>query len=42
MYTKGEPTGAVKVFLDFMTSDEVQKGPLTKLGFIPVTEMKTK
>jgi len=42
MYTKGEPTGAAKAFLDFMMSDEVQKGPLTKLGFIPVTEMKTK
>lgn len=42
MYTKGEPTGAVKAFLDFMMSDEVQKGPLVKLGFIPTTEMKTK
>ncbi|KHO62796.1 phosphate-binding protein [Thermoanaerobacter sp. YS13] len=42
MYTKGEPTGAVKAFLDFMMSPEVQKGPLTKLGFIPITEMKAK
>ncbi|SHE85131.1 phosphate ABC transporter substrate-binding protein, PhoT family [Thermoanaerobacter uzonensis DSM 18761] len=42
MYTKGEPTGAVKAFLDFMMSTEVQKGPLTKLGFIPITEMKAK
>lgn len=42
MYTKGEPTGAVKAFLDFMMSPDIQKGPLTQLGFIPVSEMKTK
>lgn len=36
MYTKGEPKGAVKAFLDFMLSDEVQKNLIPKLGFIPV------
>ncbi|MGB9779990.1 phosphate ABC transporter substrate-binding protein [Caldanaerobacter sp.] len=36
MYTKGEPKGAVKAFLDFMLSDEVQKNLIPKLGFIPI------
>ncbi|HHW57681.1 MAG TPA: phosphate ABC transporter substrate-binding protein [Clostridia bacterium] len=36
MYTKGEPTGVVKAFLDFMMSDEVQKNLIPKLGFIPI------
>ncbi|MGF7429335.1 phosphate ABC transporter substrate-binding protein [Thermoanaerobacterium thermosaccharolyticum] len=40
MYTKGEPTGVVKAFLDFMMSDEVQKGPAEKLGFININDMK--
>ncbi|MFM1653876.1 phosphate ABC transporter substrate-binding protein [Brevibacillus sp. B_LB10_24] len=40
MYTKGEPTGNVKAFLEYMVSDEVQKGVVTELGFIPATEMK--
>lgn len=42
MYTKGEPTGVAKAFLDFMMSDEVQKELVPKVGFIPVSEMKTK
>jgi len=40
MYTKGEPKGVVKAFLDFMMSDEVQKGPAEKLGFININDMK--
>lgn len=40
MYTKGEPTGLTKAFLDYMVSDEVQKSIVPKLGYIPVTEMK--
>lgn len=40
MYTKGEAADTVKTFLDFMTSDDVQKKTVTDLGFIPVTEMK--
>jgi phosphate transport system substrate-binding protein len=40
MYTKGEPTGLAKDFLDYMLSDEVQKTLVPELGYIPVTEMK--
>ncbi|MDY0323656.1 MAG: phosphate ABC transporter substrate-binding protein [Candidatus Carbobacillus sp.] len=40
MYTKGEPQGALKAFLDYMLSDEVQDGPVVDLGFIPVSKMK--
>lgn len=39
MYTKGEPTGAVKAFLDFMASDEV-KQIITQMGYIPTSDMK--
>lgn len=39
MYTKGQPTGAVKAFLDFILSKEFQEGSLEKLGFIPVSKM---
>lgn len=40
MYTKGQPTGEVKKFLDFIMSDEVQKNLVTQMGYIPVTDMK--
>ncbi|KNZ70642.1 phosphate binding protein [Thermincola ferriacetica] len=40
MYTKGEPKGLTKAFLDYMLSDDVQKTLVPKLGYIPVTEMK--
>lgn len=40
MYTKGDPTGSVKEFLDFMVSDEVQKTIVPKLGYISINEMK--
>ena len=40
MYTKGEPNGLTKTFLDYMVSDEVQKSLVPKLGYIPVTSMK--
>lgn len=39
MYTKGEPTGLAKTFLDYMVSDEV-KPLVEKLGYIPVSDMK--
>jgi phosphate transport system substrate-binding protein len=41
MYTKGQPTGATKEFLDYMASSEFQEKVLpTVKGFIPVTQMK--
>jgi len=40
MYTKGEPQGAVKAFLDYMLSEEVQSGLVKDFGFIPITAMK--
>ncbi|HYF95201.1 MAG TPA: phosphate ABC transporter substrate-binding protein [Symbiobacteriaceae bacterium] len=40
MYTKGEPTGATKAFLDFILSQGFQESTVEKLGFIPVTKMK--
>ncbi|MDA8211364.1 MAG: phosphate ABC transporter substrate-binding protein [Clostridia bacterium] len=40
MYTKGEPTGLKKEFLDYMLSSEVQDTIVPKLGYIPATEMK--
>lgn len=40
MYTKGQPTGAVKAFIDFMLSPDFQDKELPGLGFVPVTKMK--
>lgn len=46
MYTKGEPTGLTKAFLDYMVSDAVQKDQGDKKslvrqgGYLPITEMK--
>lgn len=40
MYTKGQPTGAVKAFIDFMLSADFQEKELPKLGFVPITKMK--
>lgn len=40
MYTNGEPKGALKDFMDYMTTDEIQNGPVKKLGYLPITEMK--
>lgn len=39
MYTKGEPKGLTKEFLDYMVSDDVQKEIVPQLGYIPVSEM---
>ncbi|GIM27894.1 phosphate ABC transporter substrate-binding protein [Clostridium polyendosporum] len=41
MYTKGEPTGLTKAFLDYMVSSE-NKDTMEKLGFISGGEMKVK
>jgi len=41
MYTKGEPSGAAKEFLDYLASADFQEHVLpTVKGFIPVTQMK--
>lgn len=40
MYTRGEPTGLTKAFLDYMLSDAVQKDLVPKSGYIPVTAMQ--
>ncbi|GGC80740.1 phosphate ABC transporter substrate-binding protein PstS family protein [Enterococcus wangshanyuanii] len=40
MYTKGEPDKEVKTFLDFMLEEDVQKGVVKELGYLPITDMK--
>jgi len=40
MYTKGEPTGLTKAYLEFLLSKEFQEGYVEQLGFVPVTRMK--
>jgi phosphate transport system substrate-binding protein len=35
MYTKGEPTGVVKAFLEFMMSNDFQKKRVEQLKFLP-------
>ena len=43
MYTKGEATGAVKAFIDFILSKGFQEGEALKtLGFIPAAKVTTK
>lgn len=37
MFTKGEPTGLVKQFLDFVLSPDVQESVVRDAGFIPIT-----
>jgi len=40
MFTKGEPTGAVKAFMDYATSPAFQDSFAEKNGFVPITKMK--
>lgn len=40
MYTKGKPTGLTKQFIDYMLSDDVQDKIVSKLGYIPINQMK--
>ncbi|PRR78594.1 Phosphate-binding protein PstS 1 precursor [Clostridium liquoris] len=39
MYTKGEPAGLTKSFIDYMISDE-NKALVEKLGYIPMSNLK--
>ncbi|BBB91240.1 MAG TPA: phosphate ABC transporter substrate-binding protein [Methylomusa anaerophila] len=40
MITKGEPTGAVKAFIDYVASAEFQNAYAEKNGFMPLTKVK--
>jgi len=40
MYTKGEATGAVKAFIEYVMSKDFQDVYIEKSGFIPMTKMK--
>ncbi|WP_232698328.1 phosphate ABC transporter substrate-binding protein [Brevibacillus daliensis] len=40
MYTKGEPDAASKAFLDFIMSEEAQKGIVETMKYIPASAMK--
>lgn len=40
MYTKGEATGTVKAYLDYIMSADFQNTNVEKAGFIPVSKMK--
>lgn len=37
-FTKGEPSGLTKEFVDYVLSDEVQNGVVVDAGFVPVKE----
>lgn len=40
MYTKGEPEELTKEFLDYMMTEEVQKGIVAGMGYISINDMK--
>lgn len=40
MYTKGEPTGLTKDFLEYILSEDVQKNIVGKLGYISIATME--
>ncbi|HFH9946274.1 TPA: phosphate ABC transporter substrate-binding protein PstS family protein [Streptococcus suis] len=40
MYTKGAPTELTEEFLDYMMSDEVQKGIVESMGYISINDMQ--
>ncbi|MGV3489231.1 MAG: phosphate ABC transporter substrate-binding protein [Tuberibacillus sp.] len=40
MYTKGEPKGLAKAFLEYIMSDDVQNSLVKEQGYIPVSGMK--
>ena len=42
LYTKGEPMGLTKAFLDYLLSDDVQTTLVPQLGYIPVSRVKAR
>ena len=42
MFTKGEAKGAVKAFIDYVTSDAFQNKNVESKGFIPLTKLPKK
>lgn len=40
MFTKGEAKGAVKAFIDYVTSEKFQNTHAVKMNFVPITAMK--
>lgn len=42
MFTKGQPQGAVKAFIDYLTSQEFQSQQVEKRGFIPIAKINKK
>ena len=40
MFTKGEPTGAVKAFIDYVTGKDFQEKNAESKGFVPITKLK--
>ncbi|MEG0797678.1 MAG: phosphate ABC transporter substrate-binding protein [Acidaminococcaceae bacterium] len=40
MFTKGEATGAVKAFIDYVTSAQFQEAHAQSKGFVPISKMK--
>ena len=40
MYTKGEPTGLTKDFIDYILSEDVQENIVGKLGYISISSMQ--
>ncbi len=39
VYYSGKPTGLAAEFLDYMLSDDVQKGVVTSMGYISINDM---
>lgn len=39
-YTKGEPEGLAKTFLEYLQSDEIQESIVTDQGYIPASKMQ--
>lgn len=39
MFTRGEPAGATRAFIDYILSPDFQERVLPKMGFIPVSKM---